>query len=249
MYRGDYMNFIISRSPDGTKSYPLHRHSNYEISFCLENSGILTAQGKNYPFSKGCIVIIPPDTEHSSRSDTELDCIYLRGDFSLLFNTAAPLVLRDNAFEDGRQLATMIYNNRFSNAEFVSSLCDAYIHFILINMKTEDNIGKAVTEIVEKLTTDSSDANLSTSKILAQSGYAEDYIRSHFLRITGKTPTSFLTDIRMRNACFLMETYNGTLALSQIAERCGYNNYTQFSKKFKAYTGVSPRCYAQNKSC
>jgi len=241
------MNFIISRTSKGTTKFPPHSHSDYEISFCLNNSGVLTANGKQYPFSSGSIVIVPPGTVHTSCSDSVLDCIYLRGEFSLLFSISEPIILRDNESDDGRQLATMIFNNRFSNAEFVTSLCDAYIHFILINMKTEDNIGKAVKEIIEKLTLGSSNANLSASKILAQSGYAEDYIRSHFSRITGKTPTAFLTDIRMRNACFLIEAYKGTLTLSHIAELCGYSDYIQFSKKFKAFTGFSPRCYAQNK--
>ena len=242
------MDFIISRTTKGTKSYPVHAHSNYEISFCLDNSGVLTSGGKQYHFSKGCIVVVPPLTQHTSASDTALDCIYLRGDFSLLFNTTEPIVLHDNPSQDGRQLATMIYNNRFGNSEFVSSLCDAYIHFILINMKTEDNIGKAVNEIIDKITNNALHHDISLAGILAESGYAEDYIRAHFSRITGKTPTAFLTDIRMRNACFLMETYKGALSLSEIAEHCGYTDYAHFSKKFKAFTGASPRSYAQRAS-
>ena len=62
-------------------------------------------------------------------------------------------------------------------------------------------------------------------------------------RITGKTPVEFLTDVRIRHACFLMEFYGETLSLGQVAEQCGYNDYVYFSKKFKQAVGLSPRAY------
>ena len=76
-----------------------------------------------------------------------------------------------------------------------------------------------------------------------ESGYAEDYIRAHFKRITGKTPNEFLSGIRIKRACFLIETYRDSLSLSQISEQCGYTDYVYFSKKFKSVTGMSPKEY------
>jgi hypothetical protein len=134
------MNLIISRTAKGTKEYPFHRHSDYEISFCLDCVGTLRTEKKQYSFSTGNIIVVPPGTLHSSVSDTSLDCIYIRGEFNLLFDANEPVVLRDNANGDGRKLAMLIYDNRFSNREYLLSLCDAYIHFIITNMQFEDGI-------------------------------------------------------------------------------------------------------------
>jgi AraC-like DNA-binding protein len=79
--------------------------------------------------------------------------------------------------------------------------------------------------------------------LLQKSGYAEDYIRSHFKKVTGKTPNGFLTDIRIKHATFLIEIYANTLSLQSIAEQCGYLDYVYFSKTFKSILGVSPKEY------
>ncbi len=237
------MNLIVSRTTPNTKEYPFHKHNNYEISFCLNCEGTLRAGGREYPFSTGNIVIVPPGLMHSTKSDKNLDCIYIRSESSLLFDTDKPVILRDNATGDGRQLAMLIYNNRFSNQEYVSSLGNAYIHFLVTNMRLEDGIGRTVSAIVDKISQNALQADINLTDFLRESGYAEDYIRYHFRKITGKTPTAFLTDIRIKHACFLMETYGPVLTLSEIAEKCGYTDYVYFSKKFKSLTGLSPAKY------
>ena len=243
MSTGDYMNLIISRTLKGTKEYPFHKHNDYEISFCLNCDGHIRANKKKQRFSTGSIIVVPPGTLHSTISETSLDCIYIRGEFNLLFDTNEPIILRDNANGDGRQLAMLIYNNRFSSREYVSSLCDAYIHFILTNMRFEDSIGQAVNKIIQKISENCFDPNINIALFLKESGYAQDYIRCQFKKITGKSPTAFLTDIRIRHACFMAETYGSTLTLCEIAEKCGYTDYVYFSKKFKATMGVSPAKY------
>lgn len=87
------------------------------------------------------------------------------------------------------------------------------------------------------------DPEIDLIKILLTSGYSEDYIRACFKKITGKTPTDFLTDVRIKHACYLIDIYKDTLTLSEIAEQCGYVDYIYFSKKFKTVMGMSPRVY------
>ena len=78
---------------------------------------------------------------------------------------------------------------------------------------------------------------------LQKSGYAEDYIRAQFKKFTGKTPTEFLTKIRIYHACYLIDAYKNTLSLAEIAEKCGYTDYVYFSRRFKHIMGISPREY------
>ena len=102
---------------------------------------------------------------------------------------------------------------------------------------------KAVQEIVFEISQGSFDSQIDLALILSESGYSEDYIRSCFKKITGKTPNEFLTDIRIKNACFLIDIYKNKISLSEISERCGYLDYIYFSKRFKSVMGMSPREY------
>lgn len=235
------MNLHISRTQKNVRTFPMHKHSSFEITFYPSSSVTLTTNEKSYHICPGNILIIPPDTLHSSHSNTELDGIYIGGNFNQLFHIKEPVVISDNIFEEGKQLVMMIYNNRFGNKEYLSSLCDSLTHFLATNMNFEDNISKSVMDIVSEITRRSYEWDINLTDLLRSSGYAEDYIRSQFKKITGKTPVEFLTHIRIEHACFLIETYGNTIPLSQIAEKCGYIDYVYFSRKFKQIIGISPR--------
>jgi len=145
-------------------------------------------------------------------------------------------------------LATMIYNNRNKNTDYVSKLCTAYIHFILQYINFTDKLGVAVNKIIYEIETNFCDCDINLYHLLQKSGYAVDYIRSHFKKVTGKTPNRFLTDIRIKHAAFLIDIYTNTLSLQQIAEQCGYTDYVYFSKTFKTLLGVSPKEYKNSSS-
>ncbi len=237
------MNLQINCTCDGVKTYPIHKHTHYEIMLYLSGNGFLRTTDNNYPFSPGSIIIVPPGTEHGSTSENGFKNISIGGNFGHLLHFKAPASLTDNERQEGRILAELIFNNRYGNKEFLSDLCTTYIRFMLQNMQREDNVSIAVNKIISRITESAYDYNVSLNSLLLNSGYAEDYIRVHFKRITGKTPVEFLTKIRIDHACFLINIYGSTLTLSQIAEQCGYVDYVYFSKRFKSVTGMSPGEY------
>ena len=102
---------------------------------------------------------------------------------------------------------------------------------------------RSVKKITDEISQNAFDTQIDLTLILSKSGYSEDYIRSCFKKITGKTPSEFLTDVRIKNACFLIDIYKNKISLSEISERCGYLDYIYFSKRFKSVMGLSPREY------
>lgn len=237
------MNLMINRTSDGIKKYPQHRHKTYEIMLYLSGEGYLRTDTVNYPFSPGSIIIVPPGVTHGSESEDGFVNISIGGKFEHLFHFVNPVLLSDNEDGEGRMLATLIYKNRFDDEGYISKLVEAYLLFLLSNLKIEDNISQEVNKIIRKITENFHNRELNLSSLLKESGYAEDYIRSCFKKITGKTPNAFLSDIRMSRACFLIEIYSHTMSMQQIAEQCGYTDYVYFSKKFKAIIGLSPQEY------
>lgn len=137
----------------------------------------------------------------------------------------------------------MIYDNRFENSEYPASLSQSYAHFLLQNIKTENNIEISVRKIISEISQNAFNCNFNATTALLKSGYTEDYIRCHSKKITGMTPVEFLTKIRIKHACFLIEVYKDTFSMTEIAEKCAFTDYAYFSKKFKSITGKSPLSY------
>jgi len=220
-----------------------HQHKTHEIIYFGEGEGIFHCGGMQTPVGPGKIAIIPPDTVHHSAFEEKLSRIYISGDFHHIFNFPAPVVISDNPEHEGLLLAEMIYRNRYGNPEYLSALIDAFAHFLIQSLNMDDEVSLAVKDIVHEITAGFHDSHLDLAGLLKKSGYAEDYIRSQFKRITGKTPTEFLTKIRISHACFLIDSYKHSLTLSEIADSCGYTDYAYFSRRFKQFTGMSPREY------
>ncbi len=223
---------------------PMHRHTHYEIIIYTKGTGTLSTKTMQLQCSPGTIIIMPPFRMHASTSETDYERIFISGEFSQFLHMTSPVILSDNADGEGVQLAKMIYRNRFGNPEYLTALTNALFHFILQNIEADDAVHSAIRDIIEKISDRFFDSNLGLQALLQKSGYAEDYIRAQFKKITGKTPVQFLTEIRISHACFLIDTYKNSLSLTEVAEKCGFVDYIYFSRRFKQVTGLSPRQYA-----
>lgn len=225
------------------KCAPLHNHKRYEISIFTEGAGIFFCGKTRTKANEGKIFIIPPNIEHQFEHDENSSRIYIYSEFNNSLNFASPIVLSLNPKNEGQTLAEIIFNNRYGNSEYVSSLINAFVGFVLQNIKTENEINKAIKEVICTISENFFDCELNICKILNKSGYAEDYIRAQFKSLTGKTPIEFLNKVRISHACFLIDTYKRALSLTEISEKCGYTDYPYFSRRFKKIMGVSPRNY------
>lgn len=222
---------------------PVHQHKYYEVNICISGTGVTYSEDTSVNLKPGTIVITPPDYTHWTETLNAAERIHICGTFDRFFNFTSMKVLEDNGECEGISLAKMIYSNRHENTEYVNSLCNALAHYILQNLNTENQLYSAIREISNEISENFSDYNIDICQILNQSGYAEDYIRNKFKKMTGKTPVEFLTKIRIRHACYLIDTYHNAWSLNEIAEKCGYADYVYFSRRFKQIMGMSPKKY------
>lgn len=226
-----------------TLSCAEHKHDCYEIIFYRKGTGKFYFSGDNLPISPQKFIIVPPGTVHASKYDEEAETVFIKGAFNHIFSFSSPIVVIDKADKTGEFLVNLIFENRFSNSEYLSSLSNALAHFLLQNIRTEKSINIVLQDIVTKISDSFYDSNINVGEILKKSGYAEDYIRAQFKIFTGKTPNIFLTEMRINHACYLIDIYKNSLSLTEIAEKCGYTDYVYFSRKFKQITGMSPKNY------
>ena len=237
------MSYTINRTQDGVIQYPMHTHKNYEIMLYLDGKGYMRTELGNIPFEVGTIVIVTPNIKHGSISENGFRNISIEGDFEAYFGFDTVKSFEDNETQEGKMLAEMIYENRYGNDTYLASLCTAYVCFLMQRFELDSAMQRSVKKITDEISQNAFDTQIDLTLILSKSGYSEDYIRSCFKKITGKTPNEFLTDIRIKHACFLIDIYKNKISLSEISERCGYLDYIYFSKRFKSVMGMSPREY------
>ena len=237
------MNYTINHTQDGVVRYPMHTHKKYEIMLYLDGEGYMRTELGNIRFEAGTIVIVPPNIKHGSISENGFRNISIEGDFEAYFGFDTVKSFEDNETQEGKMLAEMIYENRYGNDTYLASLCTAYVCFLMQRFELDSAMQRSVKKITDEISQNAFDPQMDLTSILSQSGYSEDYIRSCFKKITGKTPGEFLTDIRIKHACFLIDIYKNKISLSEISERCGYLDYIYFSKRFKLVMGMSPREY------
>lgn len=234
------MDFFINLINDQS---PLHQHETYEIIVYVEGTGTFHSPEKEFPVAPGKIIIVPPGVMHGFTSEEKAKRIYIRGEFSHIFNITSPTAVLDNSESEGILLAKMLYNNRYSNHEYLTALSGTFAYFLTQKIKNENKISQIIEDIVNKISNNFYDCNFNISDLLKKSGYAEDYIRAQFKKFTGKTPNEFLAKVRISHACYLIDIYKNSLSLSEIAAKCGYTDYVYFSKKFKQIMGTSPQKY------
>lgn len=106
--------------------------------------------------------------------------------------------------------------------------------------KHSDLLGKMLTITDEQFT----NADFCLSSLAANLGYDAKYLSFLFKRKKGVAFTSYLRDVRMKHALFLME--QGVVSVKNIAILTGFGDALYFSKIFKQQMGVSPKEYIEN---
>ena len=240
------MNYISYLGSYSKENINLHKHKDYELFIYTSGHGKINIQGQFYDVEKGTIIVMPPNILHGSISHDSLQSVAILGNSDELMCIDTPAIFKDNENGDGFSLLQMIFANRFDNKEYFNSLCVAFIHFVLKNIKMTNHIEKTINKIKSQISAKFHDSDFDVTELLNQSGYSEDYIRAQFKKLVGKTPIEFLTELRINHAKTLINIYQKSLPLIDISLNCGYDDYVYFSRKFKQVVGISPNEYKKS---
>ncbi len=88
------------------------------------------------------------------------------------------------------------------------------------------------------------EGHLSIASIANGISIHESKIRRRISQITGLTPSTFLTVLRMQRAQQLLSKYP-TTSIAHIAFECGYADHSHFTHTFRRLFGMSPSQYAK----
>ena len=82
---------------------------------------------------------------------------------------------------------------------------------------------------------------ITVEDIAAYVGLSRSHLFRSFELVLQQSPKEYLTDFRMKQACYLLEHSN--LSITAIANSVGFDNGLYFSKTFHKKKGASPKSY------
>lgn len=101
--------------------------------------------------------------------------------------------------------------------------------------------GKRMRNIFE-YTMQNFDKTISLEQVSDIANMTPNAFCRYFKQRTNKTYINFLLDIRIGNACKLLGKKTD-LSIAEVSYKSGFNNLTNFNRKFKALKGVTPSHY------
>ncbi|GFZ90434.1 DNA-binding response regulator [Paenibacillus marchantiophytorum] len=112
------------------------------------------------------------------------------------------------------------------------------INFVFEKMKTMDNIGENIYQIMQYISEHFAEESLTIAAIANNMYLTPTYICKIFKNKTGKTINQYITEVRIEKAKGLLKEEK--IKLLEISHRVGYLSPNHFAKTFKKLTGMNP---------
>lgn len=234
----------------------VHRHEFYEIELILSGGGIYTIDGIDYKINRGSLFAMSPISFHNIVFKENSKLINLmftlnscNADFltNLFINQPHFVMnLSENDIVFLEKLAEEAVNSNHLSIciPYVTSILDCFLGKInnLLNCDNPQNkisgIQFAILYIQNNFT-----KKITLKDIAKIANYSPNYFCSSFKKFTGVTFIDYLNELRFSYAKKLL--LNTNHSASEIAERCGFNDFSYFMKTFKSRHGVTTKMYRE----
>lgn len=100
---------------------------------------------------------------------------------------------------------------------------------------------KLMAAIIDAIGNNLDKPNFTVEELGEMIGLSRVHLFRKLKSITGESPSGFIRDVRMKNACELLKTQN--YRTSEIAYMVGFQDAKYFGKCFKKYSGLTPSAY------
>ena len=113
-----------------------------------------------------------------------------------------------------------------------------------LSSREKDFLTRTMNIIAEQIETNS----VNVDALASQMAMSTTQFRHHLKEITGETPQSYITNIRMQKARHLLDNNSPQTTILDIAISCGYEDQGAFTRAFKRFYGITPSEYLTRKS-
>ena len=246
-----------------------HNHSFLEFVYVLSGCGKHIRNGKTEYLTAGDFFIIDYSTYHRYAADQDIEVINLMFtpqfiDSSLISCNSFMELLNNYLIKfSSSSLSTDPTEYTFKDSDdkikdifleleqeynkkkhgWHEIMRSSIIKLIVITLRQIDNLTSdeysPVIQKIKNIVDTNYQSPISLSAICNDLHYSLSHISRKFKEETGLTFNSYLTKVRIQEACRLIANTNKKI--SDIVVLCGYNDIKHFQYTFKKITGKSPR--------
>ncbi len=240
---------------------PMHRHhyhNFYEIYYLVEGKGTYFINDKIYDIVSGDLIIVPPNTIHSTDYDNKA---YERVLLEFSENMIPKYVrtrLKDvpNLYRHpgiSRDIYLILKNiekeyknpDDFSHDEINYLIC--HLMFTLLRnlsaVKVVHSRDAVISEVVAFIK-ENYQTNITLSQLADMHFISPEHLSRTFKKETNFGFNEFIALVRLQQAEQLLKERSDK-SISEIAYSCGFNDSNYFSDKFKRTYGMSPLQYSK----
>lgn len=248
-----------------------HFHPEYEIVFISNGSGKRHIGNHVSYYTEGDLIFLGPNIPHLSFTDDLLDqhteiVLQLRDDFMGAHFLDRPEMHEVKAlFQKSQQGITFHGRTKALAGAILSDMLDmapldrlvellklfqmlarseeytllkAEGMLIEIAPQDQERVGQVYTHVEENFTRE-----IPLEEIAALVHMTVPAFCRYFKKLTGKTFTHLVNEVRINHACKMLS--EGSHSIATLCYESGFNNFSHFNKVFKQITGVTPSDYRQ----
>ncbi|MDG1397485.1 MAG: AraC family transcriptional regulator [Polaribacter sp.] len=247
----------------------LHQHEEIQISFIEKGNGALIVGDRIFSYSENDIIVIGSNLPHAFKSDSNnksiskmLSLFFTKNSFGSSFFDLDEFAEINSIFSKSQQ-GLLVKNKKTDIIKFFKKLKKATkLERLIIFLQILKLISKAKSATLSNFRYHKSYSDIEGKKMRGVFGYTmENYHKpiylediadianmtknafcKYFKRRTNKTYVSFLTELRIENACKLLQSKE-EFSISEVAYKVGFNNISNFNRKFKEIKQITPLKY------
>jgi AraC-like DNA-binding protein len=260
---------LIYQEDKGTILYDkLHQHEEIQLCAIVKGEGSIVVGDSINEYKSGDILIIGSNLPHVFKSDTSNCSSTFMQTLFFTKTSFGEQFFELGDFTETQQIFTISESGGIltSNKEVVLELfqqlkkasnLQRFILFLTIirellkaniqplstfiyPKKYSDNEGKRMSNIME-FTMNNYQKEISLHNIAEISYMTPNAFCRYFKQRTNKTYFQFLIEVRIENACRLLK--NKDLLITEVSEKSGFKNISNFNRKFKDNKGITPSKY------
>ncbi len=237
------LQYVWIRNYESPRTIAEHRHTCYEFIYYLKGTGRGFAGEEKYDYSPGTFVLVETGVPHGETHETRTSMISVGFRLQNHFENPKSGCFRDvesQIFDIAQTIRHEFKQKNVYYQQAIENLLGRIVIEILRRTSTavqkSQNIDYAIAYIREYYM-----SAIDLDELARSTGYCEDHFRIVFRKKTGLSPKEFILETRLNAAKKLLA--DPALSLSDIAFKCGYEYYSQFSLFFKRRTSLTPSEY------
>lgn len=232
----------------------------YLIHYVISGEGYYTTKGTTHQLHAGDSFLVYPNTEVVYYADENNPWEYAwvgftGSDAAMIlqatdFSKTCPVI---NQTPDGASIQEKIleiYDNRgneYTNAVEMTGVLYTLLAIYMQNAtkKTDANTAQSYVQKAIEFITSNYSYPITIEDIASYVGLSRSHLFRSFETVLGQSPKEYLTEFRMKQACYLLE--HTSLSITAIANSLGFDNSLYFSKIFHKEIGTSPKIWRKKK--